>query len=371
MEGDSLTSSVNGPQTSRVALLFNQLSNYERAPKGFMKSWRETQQAGECSTARIFLDEGKFPAWFAYFLTKNAAETRYHFHGKAECSRLISDLETESVASRKLLAAQVAAAIGPEVAQKINSLHHKRIKPLQNGSMVHDSKKRRSIIDSDDRPPPSPANLRSPTTTPNVPELSLDHVPDQTSLCSSVDLSYCFAENEHVLVNASLANATRLFPRDLSNGIKRNHDPIDGNVLAAAISMTFPNAPFTEKFGCQMALEVTDDKVQHLARELFEVRLETRAGLRYVCFAGGCSKILPNPKFTFQGCRRNVILSTFGSDISNAITASPLYQDETRQWRDSTDCVSMVISHQAHDGALIFVSLGLWEGIQIRKKLYV
>ncbi|KJZ68997.1 hypothetical protein HIM_11613 [Hirsutella minnesotensis 3608] len=369
MEGESSTS-VSTPQTSRVALLVNQLRNYERAPKGFMKSWQETQRAEACSTARIFLDEGEFPAWFAYFLTKNAAETQYHFHGKADCSRFITDLETECFASRKLLAAQVAAAIGPELAQKINSLYDRRIKPLQNGSMVHNSKKRRY---RDDCPSPSLATPRSQTTTPNdAPQLSLNHhAPDQASPCPSVDLSYCIAENEHVLVNASLADATRLFPRDLSNSIKRNQDPTNGSNMAAAVSMTFPNAPFMEKFGCQMALEVTEDKVQHLARELFEVRLETRAGLRYVYFAGGCSKILPNPKFTLQGCRHHVILSTFGSDISNAIAASPLYQDEIRQCRDSTDCVSMVISHQAHEGALIFVSLGLWEGIQIRKKLYV
>jgi len=31
----------------------------------------------------------------------------------------------------------------------------------------------------------------------------------------------------------------------------------------------------------------------------------------------------------------------------------------------------MVVSHRADDGAVIYVSLGLWEGTQIRKKLYV
>jgi hypothetical protein len=134
--------------------------------------------------------------------------------------------------------------------------------------------------------------------------------------------------------------------------------------------MTFPNAPFTDKFGCQMALEVTDDKVQHLAWELFGVRLETRAGLRYICFADSSSKILPNPKFTLQGCPRNIISSTFGLEMTNAITTSPIYQDDARQCREGTDCVSMVISHQAQDAAVIYVSLGLWEGARIKKKLY-
>jgi len=231
------------------------------------------------------------------------------------------------------------------------------------------------LTEGDGCPPTSSTETLNPTEPPSnesVYPSSLNHSAlEQMTVYSSVDSSDCFAEDEHVLVNASLAEATRLLPRDLSNAIKRNPDPKNENILVAAISMTFPNGSFTDKFGCQMALEVTDDKVQYLAWELFEVRLETRAGLRYVCFADSGSKILPNPKFTLQGCRRKIISSTFGPEMSNAITTSPLYQDDARQWRDCTDCVSMVISHQAHDGAVIFVSLGLWEGARIKKKLYV
>jgi hypothetical protein len=65
--------------------------------------------------------------------------------------------------------------------------------------------------------------------------------------------------------------------------------------------MTFPNARITDKVGCQMSLEVTDNKVQRLAWELFEVRLETRAGFRYVRFTDGGSEKLSNHKFTLQG----------------------------------------------------------------------
>ena len=229
-------------------------------------------------------------------------------------------------------------------------------------------------IDSDCCPGTSSTDILSPTASPSnesVYPSSLNHpVLEPIAVYSSVDSSDRFAEDEHVLVNASLAEATRLLPRDLFNAIKRNPDPKNENTLVAAISMTFPYAPFTDKFGCQMALEVTDDKVQHLAWELFGVRLETRAGLRYVCFTDGGSKILPNPKFTLQGCRRHIISSTFGPEMSNAIATSPLYQEDARQWRDCTDGVSMVISHQAHDGAIIFASLGLWEGTQIKKKPY-
>ena len=146
MGGDSQTlvdASANDSLSEQVALLLRQLQNYKRAPKGFLKSWQETQQADENSTARIFLNEGKFPAWFAYALLKNAAEVQYHFLGKADCNRLIVDLELESATSRKLLAARVAAAIEPELRNKVDSLHEKRIKPLRKDQMCQLSNKRR------------------------------------------------------------------------------------------------------------------------------------------------------------------------------------------------------------------------------------
>ncbi|KAG9249621.1 uncharacterized protein F5Z01DRAFT_472066 [Emericellopsis atlantica] len=368
--GPASITSADESQSDRLTLLLNRLHQYERAPWGIVESWQKTQHDTEDSAARIFLRSGGFPAWFAHFLTKSATEVQYHFVGKADCSRLIFELENEPAISREL-AAQVAAAIPPEIRTKIESLYNKRIKPLENGTMSQHSNKRRRTIADNDCPPISTANFPSPTATPSSPNasrLSLDRRSlEQAPGYNSVG---CFAEDEHVLVNASLAVATRLLPRDLSNAIRRNPDPRNEGALVAAISMTFPNAPYTDKFGCYMAVEVTSDKVQHLARELFGVRLETMAGLRYVCLAESSAKILANPKFTLQGCQCSIIPSTFGPELSNAIITGPKYQDDARQWRDSTDAVSMVVSHSAHDGAVVYLHLGLWEGTEIKKKLY-
>ncbi len=106
-----------------------------------------------------------------------------------------------------------------------------------------------------------------------------------------------------------------------------------------------------------MSLEVTEDKVQHLARELFNVRLEIKDRLRYL--RSGRTKVMPNPKLTLTGCRHDVLSSTFGSETSGAIETSPKYQDEAIQWHDTTDCVSIVISASAQEGAVIYASLGL------------
>lgn len=183
------------------------------------------------------------------------------------------------------------------------------------------------------------------------------------------DTNY-MAEDKHVLIDASLAGATRLFPRALSNSIRRVPHSRNKNILVAAISTIFPSEPeVTDKFGCQMALEITADKVTHLARELFGAHLETKAGLRYIILSSG-SKILPNPKFTLQGCPFAIMPSVFGVDASKAMATSPKYQEDNNEWRDTTDCVSMEISLRADEGAVIYVSMGLWEGTRIREKLY-
>lgn len=140
--GDDLEDG-NNLEDERVTLLLNQLKNNKRTPKTFADSWTETaQHARGSSIARIFLDEGGLGAWLTYFLTKNAADVRYHFPGKADCSRLIATLEHDTVASREL-AACVASKIDRELQEKING-YDKRIKQLENDSMSpHQTKRQR------------------------------------------------------------------------------------------------------------------------------------------------------------------------------------------------------------------------------------
>lgn len=170
-------------------------------------------------------------------------------------------------------------------------------------------------------------------------------------------------------MHASLAEAIHLFPPYLSGAVKRIPDTVNENALVAAIAMTFPAAQATKRFGCHMTLDITENKVEHIARELFHAHLETTEGLRYVCLPGG-AKVLPNPHFTLRGCRHEIILPIFGPETSGAIMASPVYREEFRQGRNCTDCVSMVISHGAHDGGSIIVTLGLREGALLKDKLY-
>ncbi len=205
-------------------------------------------------------------------------------------------------------------------------------------------------------------SLPSPTATPNrthaLPDLSHISTSEGVPTCSSlyprdIPAGSEHVEGEQVKVKACLEETTRHFPRYLSNAMRRNRDTENSYDIVAAIWMTFPRALASERFECTMSLEVTSEKVEHLVWELFHVRTEVRDGLRYAYFNG--AKALPNPKITFQGCRREAICSVFGLETANAIAANLVYQYEERQKRDRTDCVSMIISHQARDGAIIYI----------------
>jgi hypothetical protein len=110
-------------------LLLSRLNSYQRAPRTLVQSWEAARRASENDTARIFLDEG-FGAWVAYFLNKNAAQNHSNYAGKADCNRSIANLDVEPASARKVLAAQVAAAIPPAIAEKVDRLYKGRIAPL-------------------------------------------------------------------------------------------------------------------------------------------------------------------------------------------------------------------------------------------------
>ncbi|KAF5126253.1 hypothetical protein E5D57_010949 [Metarhizium anisopliae] len=310
---------------SDVQWLVDRVNIFERTPKGLHDAWQLAQQSELDSTARIFLDQSKF-AWLAYHLSKVAADQPTHFTGQSNLRRKVSELEDKSAAYRKSVAEKLVAELGSDVRDKIERW-------WTTSNRQRAAKRRRMQI--------SAGSLEA--TSGNA------------------------AEYEHVLVNASLAETIRLVPPSLSDAIRRIPDPGDENGLVAAISMSFPNV--RSNFGCQMALEIVENKIDNLARDLFDVKLETIAGLRYVCLSGG-AKILPNPKFTIRGSRLNVISEVFGREITSAVAASPAYQEELKQWRGRTDCVWMVISHKANDKAQLCLSMELFEGTLIQRKLY-
>lgn len=215
---------------------------------------------------------------------------------------------------------------------------------------------------------PSTSPARS---SPEPTNHSFDRVGSNQSEVHATVLPYtdALAEGGHVRWHGSLLGTAQLFPRYLAGAVKRTANPTDGSGYVTAVAMILPAAPFATRRGCQMTLDIMSNKVEHLAMDLFNVHLETTEGLRYLCCAGG-AKVLPNPKLTVRGCLHSAITRIFGAETAHAIRASPGYQDEVKQGRDCTDCVSMAISHGAEDVAQIVVELGLREGSLISERLF-
>ncbi|KAK4096895.1 hypothetical protein N658DRAFT_435146 [Parathielavia hyrcaniae] len=330
----------------QVSLLLEQIGNADRGPKGLRHLWMQAQQSAEGSPERILLEEGGFEAWFAYICAKRGSEIRSHFAGKAACRDLVADLKTRPADYLRRLAKAVTNGIDPAVKERVGKLMSQR------------PHKRRTTNESGETSPT--ADSPSPTPRP-------DSV-DSPAAAAVVDFPRYPAENEWVLVNASL-DAIGLFPVEFSDAIKRIPHPKDQNKLAAAISMTFPTTPFADRMGCQMTIEIAENQVEWIAAKLFNLRVETTEGLRYIRMSEGGAHVLPNPDLLIRGCPFDQI-SLFGSKMQHAIMASPLSQDDIKRRAHQARAVSMVLHHNASDGAKICLSLGLWAGGEIKKQLY-
>lgn len=260
--------------TSKVTLILDHFDNYlvrsKRFPNGLEQLWRETCQSDNASTAKIFLGDGGekgFYTWFAYTLLKVNASNTGHFPGKVTCGHLVNEIENTSKKDRELLAREVAEKIKSN--EKLKGLYKKMAEHSDDTSRP--SRKRPRIRDDNTLRGASIdiSSTISPSSGANV---STHDISLEEALMHPA--SNHAAQPDGVVVNASLA-ALRRFPQYLSEAIKRNPDPTNNNVLVAAIAMTFPDGRVMTGFGCQMTIHITDNKIEHLARILFDVHLET------------------------------------------------------------------------------------------------
>ncbi|RMJ10181.1 hypothetical protein BHE90_014397 [Fusarium euwallaceae] len=330
-----------------------------RGPKNLIASW------DSLATDNVFLHEGEAP-WFALLLARNGAIQSSHFAGQAEYRRLIPLLEAQPASTQRAVAREVASAMSKETRDKIETLFKARIHHRQDNDSQERPNKRRRTIDHDSIPTPAPSTSQSDRASGHQPPRQLsDSEPSWVPpINSAVPLA------PEMAFNADLGMASGLLPRRLFNAVARNPDPTKANSFSAAIWMSFRVTPFSEDYACQMAIEIEQSEISYYAREWFGVQLHTKSGLRYISAAEGGAMILPQPKLILQGCRIDAIASGFGPEVSQAIMASPGYAVELGKHRDTTNTISMEISHRAEDRAIIYASLGLWEGTTIEASLF-
>lgn len=95
----------------------------------------------------------------------------------------------------------------------------------------------------------------------------------------------------------------------MATSIRRKADPDGAQGLVATVSLTLRDSEGLS----MLQLEVLDNKVEHIARELFGAHLESADGMRYIYLGHGTAKVIPNPSLILKGCRPAIIRQFFGA----------------------------------------------------------
>lgn len=168
-----------------------------------------------------------------------------------------------------------------------------------------------------------------------------------------------------MITNASLQGIAKTFDPYMSGAIRKISHQND-TVSTAAVTMAFPPWALLD---CLMSLDVLPSKVQYLAMALFKVRVEGEGQVRFVSLKDGV-RLVPNPELTLKGVQDEAISEVFGAEIHQAITACRMRKKELREGNNATECVSMILTSNYNEGAILNLALGLEEGIRIRRLLY-
>lgn len=100
---------------------------------------------------------------------------------------------------------------------------------------------------------------------------------------------------------------------------------------------------------------------------LFNATVKWVGNSLHIGFEIGTTLTVPNSEVTLKGVGDEAIAIVFGSEIQQAIKESRIRQRELEEGRLMTECVSMIVTEK---GAIVNLSLGLVQGLEIQKKLY-
>ncbi|KAH8763810.1 hypothetical protein F5883DRAFT_359328, partial [Diaporthe sp. PMI_573] len=117
-----------------------------------------------------------------------------------------------------------------------------------------------------------------------------------------------------------------------------------------------------------LSIQVTSNKIEHIAWELFRVRLKDEAGFRFAC--AGLARVFPGPNFSLRYCHLEPILHMFGEHMEAAISANPVYQQERLRHDNYTTCIMMNVPIAVDNCATILISLHRREGAHVKDLLF-
>lgn len=108
----------------------------------------------------------------------------------------------------------------------------------------------------------------------------------------------------------------------------------------------------------------------YFAFKWFNVRIESRQGLRYIRFPNSPTVVTGASDMVLSGCRRDILATKFGLDVSKAIMQSPACLQEEHEEALGTSSVCIKLSNDAMEAGEVVLSLGFLMGTDIRMALY-
>ncbi|KFX86076.1 hypothetical protein V490_09241 [Pseudogymnoascus sp. VKM F-3557] len=328
----------------------------KRAPPGLAKKLATTRAAEQTNTARIFFDYGGFAAWLAYSL---ATEGKAHFHGRLERDNIIKAFQALPFNDRLRTAERVAGVETPTaVSEHINAI----IKRLEDKGIPTGPENKEEARLNSTTSPASYTKKLSPTATRGMPTAIPEISPNNLESAIRVN---------QTVINASLKGVSSVFGEYMCRAIRRVTVYSDGiPSLKSAVTMEFPDFVLVD---CVMMLEVCENEVERLVKDLFGIEVKSVMGYRHLILGKGVrlTSNTSNPEITLKGVRNEVIIHVFGPEIYGAITASRMRKRELEEETNcATECVSMIFTSKSGEGAYINLCLDLKGGLEIRDKLY-
>lgn len=339
--------SENDDRDVDIELFLEVVKNRQKFPRSCVIAYERLHEAGDTTSERIFFDHGGTSAWAAYVLTRMIAEGTGHASGKTKRQRLLRRVDAMPSDDRRQLARRLGAAIGPD---------RERIE---------------QVVKNARQQPDRARGQRSTTTQQNSDDDSDADRDNEASARNSQPAAAGSAEgapssSEQVFRMASIAACTAIFPPYIAAAIKRKTNQGSPQPFAS-VTMSM-RAGSSE---CELRLEITANKVEYLARELFGAHLETETESRHVYLMGPTSpRAVPYPSLMLTGCRPAAVQEIFGTEIANAIFATVIHQQEAKEVRACTQCITMVISQASSSNADICLLLPVAQGAALRDQLY-
>lgn len=170
---------------------------------------------------------------------------------------------------------------------------------------------------------------------------------------------------QEIFEHASIDGIAAVFKGLICGAIRTTSVFVNGITRSmASVTTVFPPWGAVD---CLLSLDICETNVEALAMALFNATVKWVKESLHIGFARGTSLTIPNSEVTLKGVHDEAIAQVFGSEIQQAIKQSRIRIQEMEKGKLMTECVSMIITEK---GAIISLSLGLVQGLEIQKKLY-